>query len=343
MKQFLKNIFPAVYGLINYFTIRLLQDTGSGYLFWQRPLWLNVLEIGSSVAVGYLILIAVNKICRYNDTHKTPGSNATTSLGFELLSIAVLALCVANGILVPMAALTDDGLSANDFVTLNTVLLLYTLVYYGCIRILTYLRAYIRHQLLLEKVSNDQLKTELKFLKAQYHPHFLFNALNTIYFQVDEDVPGAKKSIELLSELLRYQLYDGQQLVTIGQELNYLKNYLRLQKIRASEKLNLTVHFEEDLESQQVYPLLFLPLVENAFKYVGGKFSICITAKSTADGMFFSVKNDLPSPTPAGSRLNKGIGIENLNRRLELLYNDKHKLSLKRSEDYFMAELELKY
>ncbi len=70
-------------------------------------------------------------------------------------------------------------------------------------------------KLLVEKITNDQLETELKFLKAQYHPHFLFNALNTIYFQMDEDVGEAKKSVEKFSELLRYQLYDQRQTVPV--------------------------------------------------------------------------------------------------------------------------------
>ncbi len=220
--------------------------------------------------------------------------------------------------------------------------LLYALIYYGIVRSRTYLKAYVANQLLVEKLTNDHLQTELKFLRAQYHPHFLFNALNTIYFQVDDDVAGAKQSIELLSELLRYQLYDRQHQVSIKQELDYLQNYILLQKVRASKKMVLTTDFDEELTEQQIYPLLFLPLVENAFKYVGGKYHIGISAESIAGGILFKVKNDLPDniqPNPDSS----GIGIENLNRRLELLYPGQHKLTLGKHPDCFIAELELKY
>ena len=104
----------------------------------------------------------------------------------------------------------------------------------------------------------------------------------------------------------------------------------------------LNVAFDEELNEQQIYPLLFLPLVENAFKYVGGKYHIDITAERIADGVLFTVKNDLPDniqPNPGSS----GIGIENLNRRLELLYPGRHNLTLDKQPDCFIAQLELKY
>jgi two-component system LytT family sensor kinase len=342
MKRFLKNIFPGFYGLLNYFTIRLLQDTESGYAFWRRPALTTALEVVASIMIGYIIILSVNRLCRYTDSKQTPGRLNPKSLTVELLLVVGISLLVSNLILVPFTALTDDGMSVNDFFTVNTLPLLYTVIYYGIVRSQAYFKAYVANQLLVEKLTNDHLQTELKFLRAQYHPHFLFNALNTIYFQVDDDVAGAKQSIELLSELLRYQLYDRQHEVSIKQELDYLQNYILLQKVRASKKMVLNVVFDEELTEQQIYPLLFLPLVENAFKYVGGKYRIDITAESTADGVLFTVKNDLPEhiqPNPESS----GIGIENLNRRLELLYPNRHKLTLDKQPDCFIAGLELKY
>lgn len=337
MKQFLKNIFPAFYGLLNYFTIRLLQDTDSHSHFWRRPWQTTAGEIAVSVLVGYVVLFGVKRICRYNDKE-----SVKRSLTRELLTIMALSFVVNNLVLMPMAAFTDDGLSISDFAEINVIPLLYTILYYGIIRSRSYLRAYVQHQVLVEKLTNDQLETELKFLRAQYHPHFLFNALNTIYFQVDDDVPGAKQSIELLSELLRYQLYDRQHQVSIKQELDYLQNYILLQKVRASKKMALQVDFDAALAGQQVYPLLFLPLVENAFKYVGGKYGISIIAQSEAGGILFKVENDLPGQYQPNKE-NSGIGLENLKRRLELLYPGKHTLTLDRHADRFVATLQLKY
>lgn len=184
----------------------------------------------------------------------------------------------------------------------------------------------------------DQLQAELKFLKAQLHPHFIFNALNTIYFQMDEDVAAAKKSVEQFSELLRYQLYDQQQTVPVSHEIQYLESFIKLQQVRASEKLSLKVEFDPQLNGQQIYPLLFFPLVENAFKYVGGDYKISIHTQVEQDNILFNIQNSIPAHITRKT----GIGLENLKRRLELLYSDKHSLNIISTEQYFRVELQIK-
>jgi two-component system LytT family sensor kinase len=341
MKQLLKNIFPGLYGLLNYFTIRLLHDLAVDSQFWKRDWALNTLEMGCSILTGYISIGLFRWLFRFYDRRRAASQLRYQSVAKELFILVFVNLISVCIILLPMAALTDDGLSWVDAADLTTIPTLYAIIYYGIARSSTWFSAYVANQILIEKLTNDHLETELKFLRAQYHPHFLFNALNTIYFQVDDDVPGAKQSIELLSELLRYQLYDRQHQVTIKQELDYLQNYMLLQKVRASKKMILNVDFDKALNEQQIYPLLFLPLVENAFKYVGGKYGIAITASQTPNGVLLTVKNDLPDltqPNPDGS----GIGIENLNRRLELLYPNCHRLTLTKQTDHFIAELELK-
>jgi two-component system LytT family sensor kinase len=246
---------------------------------------------------------------------------------------------VANAFFTTMAAVTDDGLQWYDVADINTIPLLYALIYYGIVRSSTFLRAFVASKVQLEKLTNDKLETELKFLKAQYHPHFLFNALNTIYFQMDENVADAKKSVEKFSELLRYQLYDQQQTVAVSQEIHYLENFIKLQEIRSSEKLQLSVNFDQRLNGQQVYPLLFLPLVENAFKYVGGDYWIRIEAVADAAAVRFSVRNAVPPEVPATRP--GAIGLENLRRRLELLYPGRHAFHFGRQNGEFTATLSL--
>jgi LytS/YehU family sensor histidine kinase len=251
-------------------------------------------------------------------------------------------LVLVNLVFTPMAALTDDGLSWGDLADLTMIPTLYAIIYYGIARSSTWLKAYIANKVQLEKLTNDQLETELKFLKAQYHPHFLFNALNTIYFQMDEDVPAAKQSTELLSSLLRYQLYDQQQQVPISHELEYLQNYIRFQQIRASSKLKLNVCFDERLTDQPIYPLLLLPLVENAFKYAGGNFEISISANINDGDFIFATFNDVPAQMQPNENYT-GIGLENLRRRLQLLYPDKHRLVVGCAGNRFSAELVIEF
>lgn len=334
-------MFPAFYGLLVYFTIRLLHDIDVEYRFWNRDLDLNIFEITCSVVLGYLSVYLFKKLFRFYDKHWLL---QLTSRGvLKELTILILAnLVLVHLALIPMAAYTDDGLSLADFVDLTTIPTLYAIIYYGIARSETWLKAYVDNKVQLEKVSNEHLLTELKFLKAQYHPHFLFNALNTIYFQMDEDVTGAKRTIEKISELLRYQLYDQHKKVPVSNEIAYLESFIELQKIRSTNKLTLETSFDELLNGQLVYPLLFLPLVENAFKFIGGDYRMLIYAELDKNYIKFSIENSVSlmgkSETKTG-----GIGLENLKRRLVLLYPDKHFLKLEEKEYRFKVELKLQY
>jgi LytS/YehU family sensor histidine kinase len=198
---------------------------------------------------------------------------------------------------------------------------------------------YIEQSLQLEKVKVDQLETELKFLKSQYHPHFLFNALNTIYFQVDENDKDAKQSIEQLSDLLRYQLYNIEQEVTMEQEINYLKSYIAFQQLRMNEKLILETYFDPDLKKQKIHPLLFQPLIENAFKYVRGEYRIQLEMKLNGNQIKSEIKNSISQSQNTNNKKDEGIGIENLKRRLDLLYPNKYNLEIKQTESMFVVKL----
>ena len=346
MKFFRRYIFPALYGLLVYFTVRLLHDTDIGQRFWERDFYINGIEMACSILIGYSAINLFEWLFRYYDK-RWPIQLSYRGVVRELVILVCADLVLVNVVLVPMVIVLHikqgmELLPWADLADINMIPTLYAIVYYGIARSRTWLKAYVNNKMQLEKLTNDHLETELKFLKAQYHPHFLFNALNTIYFQMDEDVDGAKKSTELLSSLLRYQLYDQQQMVAIKQELEYLQNYIQLQQIRASQKMRLSVFFDEELTDQQVYPLLLLPLVENAFKYVGGEYKINISASINEKGMLFKVYNDVPAIMKITDNYS-GIGHENLKRRLELLYPNKHRLIAGGEAGSYIAQLELEF
>ncbi len=336
MHFFSKYIFPVIFGLLIYTSLRLVNDIISEYRFWERHWTINAIEIGTTIIISYVFYYIINHFIKKFSKKQIARPTLVTILK-EFFTVYVLCMVVLNITALPMAALTDDGLQLYDVVNINLIPMLYMLLYYAIARGNASMTAFYEQQVQLEKLRNDKLDTELKFLKAQYHPHFLFNALNTIYFQMDEDVAAAKKSVEKFSDLLRYQLYDQQQTVPVSQELNHLKNFIALQKIRSSDKLQLETHFSPTLNGQQVYPLLFLPLVENAFKYAGNHISI--SANSKGNVIEFEVRNSLPKldiPVRKG-----GIGLQNLQRRLELLYPGKHQLNIQRTDDTFTATLKL--
>jgi len=346
MNFFRKYIFPALYGLLVYFTIRLLHDTDVNQHSWERPFYINAVEMACSVIVGYMAIYLFQRLFKYYDKRR-PVQLSYRGVARELAILVGANLVLVNAIFVPMdMALHADWapwyISWADIADINMIPTLYAIVYYGIVRSSTWLKAYVDNKVQLEKVTNEQLETELKFLKAQYHPHFLFNALNTIYFQMDEDTAAAKRSIEKFSELLRYQLYDQQQQVPVMQEIEYLQSFIELQKIRSSDKLKLRVDFDKKLNGQLVYPLLFLPLVENAFKFVGGEYEMQVEA-NVVDGLIdFRVENSVPQLKETVKKAG-GIGLENLKRRLDLLYPGKHSLVLENSSGHFKAELKLEY
>ena len=198
---------------------------------------------------------------------------------------------------------------------------------------------YNRQMLQLEKTRSNQLETELKYLRAQYHPHFLFNALNTVYFRIDDQNTEAKNTIELLSELLRYQLYNIEEKVDVSEEINFIKTYIRFQQLRMTKRLVMNVFIDEALNSQKIYPLIYQPFFENAFKYVGGEYWINLEMKLDDKQIIFRLENSLPEKLQQTKKSNSGIGIENIKRRLALLYPDRHRLNIKQDEKSFGVEL----
>jgi sensor histidine kinase YesM len=340
MKFFWKYLFPPLYGLLIYTVIRLVSDLTNGYEFWKRSLRLNLVEILGCTLLSY----PLTRIPRYYE-RRFSKAQVSFTMGrvfreFGTVLITAIAVAVAASSVIHVAG-NDYPIGIDDLTIASVMISLFMMLHYSILRGNSFVRAYVEQKLLVEKVRNDQLATELKFLKAQYHPHFLFNALNTIYFQMDEDVAAAKLSVEKFSDLLRYQLYDQQQTVAVSQEIRYLVNFIQLQQTRSSEKLQLEVFFDEQLNGQQVYPLLFLPLVENAFKYVGGDYHIRIAAKVEGPAIRFEVGNGVPAEVPI--RKAGGIGLENLRRRLELLYPGRHELVAEKKDGKFDAVLVVKY
>ncbi|ASU35629.1 sensor histidine kinase [Mucilaginibacter xinganensis] len=343
-----KYIFPALYGLLVYFTVRLLHDTDINQRFWERRFYINAVEMTCSAIVGYLSIYIFRRLFKYYDK-RWPLQLSYWGVVRELVILVGASLVLVNVIFVPMDMALHRGdwkawwIPWADVADINMIPTLYAIIYYGIARSSTWLKAYVNNKVQLEKLANDHLETELKFLKAQYHPHFLFNAINTIYFQMDEDICGAKNSIEKFSELLRYQLYDQQQQVPVINELEYLQSFIDLQKTRSSDKLKMKVAFDEGLNGQQVYPLLFLPLVENAFKFIGGDYEMAITAQLSGNEIVFRVENSVhPIKQPMNTN-GSGIGLDNLKRRLDLLYPNKHNLLIVNNYNNFFGEIKLQY
>lgn len=197
---------------------------------------------------------------------------------------------------------------------------------------------------LIRKIEFEKVNAELEYLKAQINPHFLFNSINTIYFQIDKSNAVARETLSSFSEMLRYQLYEcnGRE-VAIEKEVGYLRNYADLQRHRKDEHYAISFN-ENDMTGFTIAPLLLIPFIENAFKHVShfpANNVIRIDLGRNGDTFRMRVLNtrDVQGSHPA---LHQGIGLKNVQRRLELLYNGRHTLRIDEKEKTFEVDLELK-
>ncbi len=189
-------------------------------------------------------------------------------------------------------------------------------------------------------------EAELKLLKAQVHPHFLFNTLNNLYGLTLEKSDEAPDLVLRLSEILDYILYRcNEQRVFLAEKLSNLKNYIEIEKIRYSEKLELHQHFPDNCKNMKIAPLLILPFIENAFKHgvsnFPGKAFVKITVSLMNSNIIVSIENSKNPVINANTSHSKGIGLENVRKRLELMYPEKYILLINEKETTFSVNLTL--
>jgi len=192
------------------------------------------------------------------------------------------------------------------------------------------------------RLKNEIEKTELLHLKSQVNPHFFFNTLNNLYGLVGTDAKKAQELILKLSDMMRYSIYEGEkEAVSLKTEVEYLNNYISLHKMRYHKEID--VKFDVEIEDDyKVMPLLFIILLENAFKHGVENLSKDAYAyfklKAKDNKVVFETENNFDLTIP---KEDKGIGLTNLKRRLELVYPNKHSLSFSTKKNIYKAQLTL--
>jgi two-component system sensor histidine kinase AlgZ len=213
-------------------------------------------------------------------------------------------------------------------------------VFYFPLLIILVLRWVFKQTKAILTLKNEKAKTELLHLKSQVNPHFFFNTLNNLYGLVGTDAKKAQDLILKLSDMMRYSIYEGEKdTVTIEEEVEYLKNYIELHKMRYRKEID--IKFINDIsENLKVMPLLFIILLENAFKHgvenlrENAYVHIQMTAKNNE--VSFDIENNFDA-TQDNEQV--GIGLKNLKRRLELVYPKSHTLSFSKINDIYKAQL----
>ena len=193
--------------------------------------------------------------------------------------------------------------------------------------------------------KNENLQTELKLLKSQINPHFLFNSLNNIYALSVIDSDKTQQSISYLSDMLRYVLYECEfAFVPLEKEINYIKNYIKLFSLKSSNSYPIKITYKISNMQTSIAPMLLIPFVENAIKHsnierIKDTF-IQIELTETEDSICFSVANSIATTSVAKDEIG-GIGLENVKKRLSILYPEKHTLHIKTEENSFRINLKL--
>jgi two-component system LytT family sensor kinase len=206
-------------------------------------------------------------------------------------------------------------------------------------------RMYLIQQYSLN-LEKEKLEAELKFLKSQIHPHFLFNTLNNLYALTLKKSDKAPEMVIQLSNLLEYTLYSGKETeVRLKEEIKQIKGYIDLEKLRFGNRLKIKTDIDGNVDGLMIAPLLLLPFVENSFKHGASTdlkspfIDIKLNVKDNR--LVFSLSNSTGIESPKNEGYKEGIGLKNVKRRLELLYPRKHSLEIIQKNDIFDVNLTL--
>lgn len=196
-----------------------------------------------------------------------------------------------------------------------------------------------------QELIKKNLESELNFLKNQINPHFLFNSLNSIYFLIPKNPKQAAEVLLKFSDMLSHQLYEGNKdFISLENEIKYLEDYIELEKVRQGDRVNINWSVDGQVNGQQIAPMIFLTFLENAFKHgqLSSESTYNIEGKIEAGkkSVRFELKNDAGANAQPLEN-DRGVGLENTKRRLELLYPNKHRLNINKSDNSFAVDLTL--
>lgn len=317
------------------------------YVFWIFIFRNNTLVLTRAVTIQfcYLVFIAANYY--FNTVFTIPRLlNNKKYLAFALCLLA--GITVTAGLRVPVSILVNIHIFNIANFHPNLLSLFwdsFVNILFWVVIILTakFVTDRVRAGRYIEQIEKEKAEHELDFLRAQFNPHFLFNSINSIYAHIDKTNKTARDMLLVFSEMLRYQLYEcNVEQIELERELNYIKNYIEMQKSRIDERIVVNFCACDATEPIKLAPLLLIIFIENAFKYVGFNEAkenrVDISLKYENGNLHFrcfNTKDSYISPAEKSS----GLGIANARRRLELIYPDRHSLKINNSEESFEITL----
>ena len=202
----------------------------------------------------------------------------------------------------------------------------------------------IQEERLQKEKENENLKTELSLLRSQVSPHFMFNIMNNMVALARKKSDLLEPSLIKLSALLRYMLYETDEKVALQKEIEYLQSYIDLQKQRFGNNVTIKTCMEKVNEDYEIEPMLLIPFVENAIKHGTGLIEnaeIDVELRTEKNMLSFSVRNKFNETSEEIKDKSSGIGLPNVQRRLALLYGNRHSLLITKQDGWFIVSLQI--
>ena len=220
-------------------------------------------------------------------------------------------------------------------------------IYFAVFLVLTSLLHLARGWFRVKELETEKNETELKALRSQINPHFLFNSLNSIYSLARKNSDVVPEKVVQLSDLLRHVIYESNaKTIPLEKEIEMIRNYIDLQNLRTPDSEKIEMKIQGDLKEKEIAPLLFLPFVENSFKHGmkggGENVFVRIDIQVQKDFLLFDIENSKGKRTDIQENKYNGVGIENVRKRLELIYPEKYSLKIFDKQDTFKVTLNLK-
>ena len=266
---------------------------------------------------------------------------------YLVFCVTLLAIILPNVII--LAYLLESILRNEFFLTIKGlyVIISETILLFTIISAIKILKHWYQKESYVHELEEQSLKAELALLKSQVNPHFLFNTLNNIYLLVGKRPKLAQRTIIQLSDMLSHQIYNmNKEKISLAEEIDYLTNYISLEKIRQSDVVSVNACFPTYINNCFVSPMLLIHFVENAFKH-GNKVSeqgywVDIRISLIDNELYFVSKNSYDISAQKNKKIkNGGIGISNVKRRLELLYPNQHKLDIHTGSGVYEVNLKI--
>lgn len=263
-----------------------------------------------------------------------------------LLLLAMVA--VFTPIKVVLLYITYDEVDPKEFLLMNQhIIFMLLFLIAGGSTVLKIISDWQRHQRDRKDLETQRMQSEIRFLKSQINPHFLFNTLNSLYALTLKKSDKAPEIVIKLSEMMRYMLYEcNERRVPLYKEVNYVQNYLDLERLRQAGQADIQLDVEGNISDQMIAPLIFIPFLENSFKHglnhqLGDGY-VHVKMKVLDDKLLLRILNSKPATPPlVPDKVSGGIGLVNVERRLNLLYPNQYKLDVLDGPREYIVELSL--